>query len=63
MKAIIHRAVPPMVEGHLRCTAAPIVSAVAGARVERQLTDVFTAPDWSAFDVSLADLIESVLER
>lgn len=63
MKEIIDRTVPPMVEGHFQCTIAPVVGEVVGAHVDRQLTDVFTAPDQSAFGVGPVDLIDSVLEK
>lgn len=63
MEAIIGSSVTPMAEAHVRCTTAPIVAVVIGARVERQLTDVLIAPDQSALGVGLVDLTESFLEK
>lgn len=61
--AIIIRTVRPLVEVHALSTMASGVVEVAGAHVERQLTDVLLPPDQSVFVVCLAALIESVLEN
>lgn len=57
------RALPPMVEGHLRRTVLSLFAEVVDTHVERHLTDPLTAPEKSAFGVGLVDLIELVLER
>lgn len=63
MEAIIARTVPPMADGHSECAVEPIAAEVVGAHIERQLTDVFTAPDQSILRLGLIDLTESVLGR
>lgn len=60
MEPIIGRTVRPVAESHVRRTVALVVAEVAGARVERQPTDVSIAPDQSALGVGLVELMESV---
>lgn len=45
VEEMIDGSVPPMAESYVRCTVALIVGKVAAAHVERQLSDVLTAPD------------------
>lgn len=45
MEVIFGRTVLPMVEGQIRRTVALILADVVGAHGERQLTDVFIAPE------------------
>lgn len=62
-EAIIDSTVPPLVEGHVRRTAAPVGAKALGALAERQPADVFTAPDQTGLGVGLVFRTKSVLER
>lgn len=63
MEAIIDRTVQPIVAGHVRRAVAHIVAEANGAHSERHFIDVLTAPDQSAFEVSLVGLNGLVLEK